>query len=297
MRLSDLKAFSSDTLDVGNDVEFESVGTLKHQAPHMLSFIEGEKYIPTLKKNGNIRAVITSRQLAPLLENDCAVLIADNPRRAFFLLHNALAEKSDFYWQDFPSEISSEAQIHPTAYIAPRNVRIGRGTVVEPHVTILERTVIGEDVILRAGCTVGSQGFEFKRIDGNVLNVAHAGGVRLGDRVEIQANCALSRSIYGRFTQLGNDTKLDNLVHIAHHDEIGERCFIAASAMIAGSVTIGNDVWIGPGACISNEITIGDNASITIGAVVTRDVQPGDKVSGNFAIDHDKFIAFIRSIR
>jgi UDP-3-O-[3-hydroxymyristoyl] glucosamine N-acyltransferase len=201
------------------------------------------------------------------------------------------------YWKDFPSEISEEAIIHPKAYIADKNVRVGRGTVIEPGVTILERTVIGEDVILRAGCTLGSQGFEFKRIDGKILNVAHAGGLMIGNRVEIQANSALSRSIFGGFTELGEDTKLDNLVHIAHNVTIGKRCFLAACAMIAGSVSIGNDVWIGPGASISSGITIGDDAQITIGSVVTRDVLHNQRVTGNFAIEHKRFLAFLKSIR
>ena len=113
----------------------------------------------------------------------------------------------------------------------------------------------------------------------------------------MQANSAISRSIFGGFTQLGEETKLDNLVHVAHNVTIGRRCFLAACAMIAGSVIVGDDVWIGPGASISSGITIGDGANVTIGAVVTRNVPAGAHVSGNFAIDHDKFIAFLRSIR
>ena len=67
--------------------------------------------------------------------------------------------------------------------------------------------------------------------------------------------------------------------------------------MVAGSTTIGDDVWIGPGASISSEIVIGNGASVTIGSVVVRDVAPGQKVTGNFAVDHKKFIAFMRKIR
>jgi len=67
--------------------------------------------------------------------------------------------------------------------------------------------------------------------------------------------------------------------------------------MISGNVRVGNDVWIGPSAAISNGITIGDNCWVSLGSVVTKDVQAGSRVSGNFAIDHEKFIQFIKSIR
>jgi UDP-3-O-[3-hydroxymyristoyl] glucosamine N-acyltransferase len=282
---------------VKNDAGFNALGTVMHNMPAMLVFLESKQFLPKLSRNPNITCVITTEELEPNLQKNYGVAISDNPRKVFFELHNYLATQTSFYWTDFPSEISVEASIHPQAYIAPKNVRIGKGTIIEARATVLERSIIDNDVILRSGCTVGSQGFEFKRLEGTVFNVAHAGGVWLHDRVEIQANCALSRAIFGGFTELGEDTKLDNLVHIAHNVKIGKRCFLAANAMIAGSTNIGNDVWIGPGASISNEINIGDGAQVTIGSVVTKDVEPGQRVSGNFAIDHYKFLRFIKSIK
>ena len=71
---------------------------------------------------------------------------------------------------------------------------------------------------------------------------------------------------------VGRDTKFDNLCHVAHSVEIGERCLVAAGAVIAGSVTIGNDVWVGPKAVISSKISIGDRAFITLGSVVVQSV-------------------------
>lgn len=295
MRLEEVASIVA--VAVERDTEFESLGLVTHVMPNMLVFLESESFLPGFSQNPHISSVITTKELTTGLPEKYGIALSDNPRKVFYEFHNYLAEKTNFYWTDFPSEISDEAIIHANAYIAPRSVRIGRGTMIEPGVTVLERSIIGEDVILRAGCTVGSQGFEFKRIEGKVLSVAHAGGVRLHDRVEVQANCALSRSVFGGFTEIGEDTKLDNLVHIAHNVRIGRRCFLAACAMIAGSVTIGDDVWIGPGASISSEITIGDRAKVTIGSVVTKDVEPGQRVTGNFAIQHHKFIAFIKSIR
>jgi len=293
----ELKALERHAARVIRNGEFQSLGLVTHDRPRLLVFLEHEQHLARLLENRHTACVVTTQDLAEKLPSRLAVAIADNPRKTFYEFHNDLVANTEFYWKSFATEISPGAHIHPRAFVAERNVRIGKGTVIEAGVTVLERSIIGDDVVLRAGCTVGSQGFEFKRIEGQILPVAHGGGVRLHDRVEIQANCALSRSVFGGFTELGEDTKLDNLIHVAHNVRIGKRCLLAASVMVAGSVIIGDDVWIGPGASISSEVAIGDGASITIGSVVTKDVPPGQRVTGNFAIAHDKFVAFLRSIR
>lgn len=297
MNLSETAAIAG--IEVVRDGAFESVGNVNHATPRRLVFLESEAWLPAVLAEKDVACVITTRALAGSFEPrpDLGVAVADEPRRSFFQLHNHLARNTAFYWTDFQTVIDGTAEIHPRAFIAPRNVRIGAGVVVEPDVTILERVEIGEGSIVRAGSRLGTQGFEFKRLGDELLPVAHAGGVRLGRDVEVQANCTIDRSVFGGFTELGDGTKLDNMVHIAHNVRTGKRCLFAAKAMVAGSVTFGDDVWIGPAAAISSSITIGDRASITIGAVVTRDVAPGARVSGNFAIEHEKLVAFLRTIR
>ncbi|PKO22881.1 MAG: UDP-3-O-(3-hydroxymyristoyl)glucosamine N-acyltransferase [Chloroflexi bacterium HGW-Chloroflexi-1] len=295
MRLSELTGIVP--VEVVRDGPISALGFVTHPGNDMLVFLESDRFLAQMLANPRVTGVITTEALAGQLPANVGLALSQNPRRDFYRFHNHLAEHTEFYWHDFPMEIAADAQISPAAHVAEKNVRIGRRTVIEPGVVVLSRTIIGDDVILRAGCVVGSQGFEFNRIGDEILPVAHAGGVRLHDRVEIQANSTISRSIFGGFTELDEDTKLDNLVYVAHNVKIGKRCLLAAHAMIAGSVTIGDDVWIGSGAAISSEITIGDRASITIGSVVTRDVAPGQRVTGNFAVDHDKFIAFLKTIR
>jgi UDP-3-O-[3-hydroxymyristoyl] glucosamine N-acyltransferase len=295
MRLSEASSIVS--VSVLRDASFASLGFVSHRSEAMLVFLESERFLEGLLANTRVTAVITTPALAEQIPPGLGIALSEIPRRDFYYLHNHLAEHTEFYWQDFPAEIAADAIISPAAYIAPNTVRIGHRTVIEPSATILPHSIIGDDVIVRAGCVVGSQGFEFKRIGDVILPVAHAGGVWLHDRVEIQANTCVDRSIFGGFTELGEDTKLDNMIHIAHNVKIGKRCLLAAQAMIAGSVTMGDDVWIGPSAAVSSEITIGDGAYVTVGSVVTRNVAPGQHVTGNFAIDHDKFIAFLKTIR
>lgn len=275
---------------------FLTLGTIRERTEGMLTFLDDKKYIRKLLENNNIVAVCTTKDLAELLPEHYGLVVSDNPRNEFFSLHNYLQRQTNFYWTDFANEIDSESFIHPSANIANKNVRIGKGVVIEAGVTVLERSIIGDNVIIRAGSTIGSEGFYFSRNNNQILSVAHAAGVVLSEGVEIQANCAISRGVFHDSTCLGENTKLDNLVHIAHNVKIGRRCLLAANAMIAGSVTIGDDVWIGPSSSISNELTIGDRAYITIGSVVTRDLLPGQRVSGNFAIPHDKFIQNYRKL-
>jgi UDP-3-O-[3-hydroxymyristoyl] glucosamine N-acyltransferase len=104
----------------------------------------------------------------------------------------------------------------------------------------------------------------------------------------------VDRALFGGFTEIGDDTVVDNLVQVAHGVSIGRRCRIVACAAVGGSSIIGNDVWIGPNAIISSAIRIGDGARVSLGSVVIRDVPPGGRVSGNFAIDHERFMKLFK---
>lgn len=294
MKISKIK--NRGAIEVVTDSEFESLGFITHNNPKQLVFIEEKKYIPILLRNSNISCVITTEELSSSMHEGLGISISRNPRKSFFEIHNYLAKNTDFYGKSFKTEIEESARIHPTAFIAEKNVRIGKRCYLGPNVSILENSILEDEVIVRAGSVIGTEGFEFKHIENEIIPVIHRGGVLLHHRVEIQANCCISKSIFGYFTEIGSETKIDNLVHIAHNVTIGRRCLLAACAMVAGSVIIGDDVWVGPSASISSEVNIGNSASITMGSVVTKDVVAGQKVTGNFAIDHNKFIRqFVKS--
>lgn len=293
MKLNDIKNIGN--IEVIKNGEFESLGLVTYHMPKQFSFIEDSKYIAQLKSN--ISCVITTKELMQDIPKRCGVALSENPRKSFFDIHNHLAKYTDFYCNDFETIIAKSSLIHPTAYISGKNVRIGEGCEIGPNVSILENSILENDVIIRTGSVIGTEGFEFKRFDEEIVPVVHAGGVLLRNKVEVQANCCISKSIFGGFTEIGENTKIDNLIHIAHNVIIGKRCLIAASAMVAGSVKIGDDVWVGPSVSISSGIEVGNNASLTIGSVVTKNVAPNQRVTGNFAIEHNKFINFLKTIR
>lgn len=294
MRLSELKINGA---SLKEDGIFQSLGLLSHQTEKMLVCFYDKDYLQLFVSNKNISCVVTTKEIAEFIPDRYGVIISDNPMKTFYTIHHHLNENTDFYWSNFKTKISDTAHVHQSAFVAETNVVIGDNCIIEPNVTILPKTLIGNNVIVRAGTVIGSEGFEFKKIDGILTAISHSGGVKIDDNVEIQANCAISKSVFGGYTEIGSYTKLDNLVHIAHNVKIGNNCRLAAAAMLAGSITIGNNVWIGPNCTISSEVIIEDDAEVSLGAVVTRNVKKGQKVSGNFAIEHYKLIEFLKTIR
>ncbi|HEY8807961.1 MAG TPA: UDP-3-O-(3-hydroxymyristoyl)glucosamine N-acyltransferase [Candidatus Limnocylindria bacterium] len=281
--------------NVVRDGEFSDLALASHADVRSLVYAAAAGLIEGLATH-RPAAVVTTPAAASRVPDGIALATSDDPERAFYELHAALM-KTGFYWTDAPSRIDGSARIDPAAHVAARNVVIGAGCVIEPNVTILERVVLGSGVIVRAGAVLGAEGFEFKgpamrqgrlsRADtvyGGVTAIPHAGSVWIGDRVEIQANSTVDRSVFREPTRIGADTKVDNLVHVAHNVQIGERTFITAGVTIAGSAHIGNEVWLGPGAVISSGVTIGDGAAVVIGTTVTRDVAPGARVANNLRL-------------
>jgi UDP-3-O-[3-hydroxymyristoyl] glucosamine N-acyltransferase len=283
------------------DGEFNLLGkaTTAFQAHHrVLTYLTDVRYLDGLRDNPAIAGVIVTAELLDTvnLPDSLGILLDPNPKKAFVRIHNALAE-TDFYWTRFPSVIDPTAIISPHAVIADVGVKIGARVVIEPHVTVHSGTFVGDDCVIRSGTRLGSSGFEFLKDGDGMLSVTCAGRLILEDHVEVQHNCAIDRGMYGGDTRLGAHVKVDNLVYIAHDVRIGPRTTVAGSAVILGRCVVGSDVWVGPNATISNGLTLGDHAKVSLGSVVTRDVVAHQTVTGNFAIDHAKYLAFLKSVR
>lgn len=295
MKLSEIP--STFALDVRREGSFGGLGFVSYTTPDLLVFLESEKYLEELCANPRVTSVITNADLVDRIPAAAGVAVSASPRKTFYLLHNHLARETSFYAKYGPTTIASSARVHPRAYVADTGVTIGERCLVEPNATILEGSVLEDDVIVRAGAVIGAEGFQVVDLEGKLVPVAHAGGVILGRGTQIQSTSCVDRSVFGGHTELGEETMLDNGAHVAHNGKLGKRNRLAAHAMLAGSVTTGDDVWFGPSCAIGDGLTIGTGASITIGAVVTRDVPAGGRVSGNFAIDHARFIAHMKAIR
>lgn len=162
---------------------------------------------------------------------------------------------------DNAAKIAADVEIHAGCYVG-RDVSIGRGTRIFSNCTIYSGTTIGEDCIIHAGCVIGADGFGFVR-DGEsgYVKFPQAGAVTIGNEVEIGANSCVDRGALG-LTEIGDGTKIDNLVQIAHNVKIGKRVVIAAQTGISGSTIIEDDCVIG------GQVGMGDHARVLSGAII-----------------------------
>lgn len=261
------------------------------------TFVDDEKFLNSLAPN--VKMVIINKEIAEknnlYFSEKYGICVVDNPRNTFFRLHNALEGDTKYVREDHITTIGNNCQISKLAVISEKNVEIGDNVIIEEFAVIKENTKIGDNCIIRSGVVIGGTDFEFKRDGDSIFAVNHYGGVIIGDNVEIQYNTGINKALYPwDNTIIGDYTKIDMLVHIAHGVKVGSACMIVANSGIGGRTNIGDRCWIGFGSTIKNGIEIGNDARVNMGAVVTKSVGNCESVSGNFAIEHSKFIENIK---
>jgi UDP-3-O-[3-hydroxymyristoyl] glucosamine N-acyltransferase len=196
------------------------------------------------------------------------------------------------------AEIGRDTMIGAGAVIGA-GVRVGRGCVVSAGVT-LTHALLGDRVVIHPGVRIGQDGFGFIPGGRGHLKVPQTGRVIIQDDVEIGANTTVDRGS-NRDTVLGEGTKIDNLVQIAHNVVIGRHCLIAGNVGISGSSTLGDFVMLGGGVGVRDNITIGSGAKIAGASAVGNDVPPGETWGGYPAIPVEKWQlerkAFVRLMR
>jgi UDP-3-O-[3-hydroxymyristoyl] glucosamine N-acyltransferase len=282
-------------LHVAEPVDCDALGLVSDRfGTRLLTFLDDSQYGEELVNNSAIAAAFVLEAMADEVRRHGRVaVVCDDPRFHFYTLRNYIARRD---YTVRPSSIDPTARIHPRAFVADYNVTIGPECLVEPNATILADVTLGRGCVIRASAVLGSEGFEFKRTLRGILPVFHDGDVRLGDYVDIGANTCVDKGFSWRSTLIGNGTKVDNLVHIAHGAQLGERCLVVACAMVAGSVNVGDEVWIGPNANVSSGLSVGGRAFVTLGSVVTKNVPAGEHVTGTFAIAHQRFLRHLKRI-
>jgi UDP-3-O-[3-hydroxymyristoyl] glucosamine N-acyltransferase len=186
--------------------------------------------------------------------------------------------------------VGAETEVADGAVLAAhvvvgRGCRIGAGTYLHPHVVLYDRVAVGARSILHAGVRAGVDGFGYTQREGRHVKVPQVGGCVIGDDVEIGANTCIDRGSIGD-TVIGNGSKIDNLVHIAHNVRVGEHAIVVAQVGIAGSTRAGRYVTFGGQAGIGGHLTIGDGATIGAQAGVMGNVDAGETVSGYPARPH-----------
>lgn len=249
-----------------------------------LCFVKETRFLRVVLDNPNVTAVITNAAIAPLIDKQIGIVIADDPQKAYYDLHNHLVVNGKVV-------LHHEHFIHESAHVASSAV-IGRNVVIHEGVTIGEFAVIGDYTIIGAHTRVDPyvvtavRGLQDFRIDGRIYPVAYAGGVKIGARCEVLTGAIIQRSFRPEYTVIGDDTQISVRVVVGHGSRVGNHVMISGNTQIAGEVMIGDKVWIGPSVTVAQRIKINDNARVLLGSVVIDDVATGKTVSGNFALPH-----------
>ena len=170
------------------------------------------------------------------------------------------------------SRIGEESVIGAGCVLGAR-VEIGHHSVLHSNVTIYDDVSIGARAILHSGCVLGADGFGFALTGDHYEKFPQIGRVQIGDDVEIGANSCVDRAALG-VTSIGNGTKLDNMVHVAHNCRIGNHVVVAAQTGFSGSVVvedyavIGGQVGIGDKARIESRAVLGSGSGVLTSKVV-----------------------------
>lgn len=266
----------------------ESVASIDLAGVGTVAFVEDQKALESAQDCGASALIVpegVGERAREIARNVPAIIEAPKPKLAFALIARILhPQKLREPSIHRTAVIAESSDIALTAYIGPHvtigenstvgtgsrveagvvvgdHVSIGIDCVLHPNVTLYDGVIIGDNVVLHAGVCIGADGFGYVRDDLGYHKFPQIGTVVIEDDVELGAYCCVDRAALGQ-TRIGRGTKLDNLVHVGHNCDIGERVVIAAQTGISGSVIIEDDAVIG------GQVGFGDHVTVQSGAVI-----------------------------
>jgi UDP-3-O-[3-hydroxymyristoyl] glucosamine N-acyltransferase len=241
-------------------------------------------------------AVFVRAEAADDAPADAAVIVTRTPHAAWSRAADVLVRARAFRAVDPAAAVEDATVELSPGVVVGDGARIGRGTRIGPNTVIGPGVQIGRDCViganvsvffaligdqakLSAGVRIGEAGFGAAVSADGPVDVPQLGRVIIQDRVTIGANSCVDRGAFDD-TVVGEGTKIDNLVMIAHNCVIGRNCLMAGFTGISGSVKVGDGAVFGGRAGVGDHITIGEGARIAAGAGILKDVPPGETWSG-----------------
>ena len=268
-----------------------------------LSYCEGVKFRSALERS-RAGVVLVADALAASVPATALAVICPQPAMAFAKVATALYPNAGLIWPKTkppvhriaPSarvgqgtvlapdvfigegvEIGNDCVLGPGAVIG-RGVQIGHNAQIGPHVSI-SHALIGDRCTIHAGTRIGQDGFSYVSGAMGHVKIPQLGRVIIQDDVEVGANAAIDRGSLAD-TLIGEGTKIDNLVQIAHNNRIGRRCIIVAQVGISGSCEIGDVAVLGGQAGVADHLKIGAGTFVAAKSGVTRNLEAGKIYAG-----------------
>jgi UDP-3-O-[3-hydroxymyristoyl] glucosamine N-acyltransferase len=310
MKLGELASRLGAELRGNAELNVTGVKGLEDAGPGDITFVANPKYTARAR---------TTQAAAVIVEPDFQEIAAATLRIAnpYYAFSRTLAI---FYAPPaYPPGIHPTAVIHPSAEIGPDahigayavigpGVKLGSNATILPHVVLYpgvktgshffahahavvrENCTLGDHVTLENGVIIGGDGFGFaKNNQGQWEKIPQSGPVRIGSRVDIQSNATIDRATIGS-TEIGDGTKIDNLVQVGHGSRIGDNTLVCAQTGLAGSSVIGNNVILAGQVGIAGHCSVGDGAILTAQSAVSHDVAPGKMISGSPGFDNRSWL-------
>jgi UDP-3-O-[3-hydroxymyristoyl] glucosamine N-acyltransferase len=297
LSLTDVAALAGVETPSSDDRPIETAAPLVRADGRSVSFLSDKRYLADLEAT-QAAAVFVTAAFAPRVPTGTAALVTPIPQVAWARVAARLHR---------PRRLEAGPAVHPDArleeavVLAPgavigAGVRIGRGThvgantVVGPGVAIgrdcrigdnvsIGFALIGDRVQILSGAVIGESGFGVAGGAEGAVDVPQLGRVILQDGVTIGANSCVDRGAFDD-TVVGENSKIDNLVQVAHNVRLGRSCVLAGFVGLSGSSIVGDGVMFGGRAGVADHLRIGDGARIAANAGVMRDVDAGETVAG-----------------
>ena len=295
-----LKELNFNYKEMNNDQSITDIKDLNSSNQNEITFFHSKKY-KTSAENTKASFCITTENLKYDLPKSCVPILVENVLISTSIITakfypDSVNDDFDLTVNEIGStNFKDKVKFGKNVLIGENvligaNCSIGHNTIIEKNVhignncsigsnTIIRNTLVKNNVRILDNCVIGKHGFGFFPINNINLRYPHIGIVMIGDNCEIGCGSTIDRGSMSN-TIIGNNTYLDNQIHIAHNVKIGENVIIAGQVGIAGSSVIGNNVKIGGQAGISGHLKIGNNVEIAGGSGVIKSIPNNSKVMG-----------------
>lgn len=307
-----------------SNVTVDAIASVQDGKPGALVYVDGKANAAPLASSP-AAAVLCPADIADLIPKHMAVLTVARPQQAFAMIGRLL-----FPQASVPGSVTGQTGISPGAAIAAsariedgvtveagavigEGVSVGRGSVIAPNAVIgkncqigrdcfigpnttVQYAMIGDRSIVHAGAQIGQDGFGFTGGPKGPERIPQIGRVIIQDNVEIGANTTVDRGALSD-TVIGEGSKIDNLVQIAHNVKIGRGCIIAGKCGLSGSVTLGDFVMLGGNVGIADHVMVGAGAQVAAGSSLMNNVPAGERWAGAPAVPMRDFFRQVSVIR
>ena len=302
MRVRELAEWLGATFEGDGEIELAGVAPLETAGPADVSFIGSRKAAAEAGQSAAGCLLVPLEWPSP---SERAVIRVPEPRTAFARAMSRFYPTAELKPGIHPSAVvGKDVEMGALVYIGPhavvgdgtrigvatsigagcvvgKRVLLGEGCVLHPNVTVYDNVDIGRGTILHSGVVIGADGFGYVMDRDRWHKFPQVGRVEIGEFVEIGANSCVDRAALG-VTQIGDGTKLDNMVHVGHNCRIGRHVVVAAQTGFSGGVVvedyavIGGQVGIGDKARIESRAVLGSGC----GVLTSKIVRSGETVWG-----------------